>query len=43
MMIKGKVAKFTDNRKIIEIPQSVRDNFSVGEEVIITKKKSGKK
>ena len=37
MKIKSKIAKFTGNRKIIEIPESVRDNFNIGEEVTITK------
>ena len=38
LKIKAKVVKFTDERKIIEIPATVRDNFEIGEEVIIKKK-----
>ncbi len=37
MKIKSKVSKFTGNRKIVEIPKPVRDNFKVGEEVTIIK------
>ena len=43
MKFKSKVAKFTGERKIVEIPESVRDNFKVGEEVMITKKDGGRK
>ncbi len=43
MKIKTKVTKFTGDRKIVEIPKAVRDNFEVGEPVIITKEKGGKK
>ena len=43
MKIKSKVAKFTGDRKIVEIPHAVKDNFKIGEEVTIEKKKkSGK-
>jgi len=38
MQIKSKVNKFGD-RKIVEIPKSVRDNFAIGEIVYITKLK----
>ena len=41
MKFKSKVAKFTGERKIVEIPESVRDNFKIGEEVTITKEKLG--
>ena len=34
MKIKSKVAKY-GTRKIIELPKAVRDNFTIGEEVII--------
>ena len=37
MKVKSKVAKFTGQRKIVEIPESVRDNFKIGEEVTIIK------
>lgn len=37
MKVKSKVVKFTGDRKIIEIPKSVKDNFKIGEPVIITK------
>ena len=43
MKVKAKVSKFTDERKIIEIPTAVRDNFKIGEEVTITKKDGGRK
>ena len=43
MKFKSKVAKFTGERKIVEIPESVRDNFKIGEEVTITKKDGGRK
>ena len=43
MKVKAKVSKFTDERKIIEIPTAVRDNFKIGEEVTIIKKTRGKK
>ncbi len=43
MRVKSKVSKFTGNRKIVEIPQAVRDNFKIGENVIIQKQKKGKK
>jgi len=44
MKIKSKVAKFSNGRKIVEIPTSVKDNFKIGEEVTITKKdRSGKR
>lgn len=44
MKIKSKVAKFTGDRKIVEIPHAVKDNFNIGEEVTIEKNKikSGK-
>jgi len=37
MEIKSKVTTKGFKRKIVEIPKAVRDNFEVGEEVIITK------
>jgi hypothetical protein len=40
MKIKSKVAKFTGDRKIVEIPTAVKDNFKIGEDVTI--EKSGK-
>ncbi len=43
MKIKAKVAKFSNGRKIIEIPTAVKDNFKIGEEVTITKKDGGRK
>ena len=43
MKFKSKVAKFTGERKIVEIPESIRDNFKIGEEVTILKKTGGKK
>jgi len=43
MKIKSKVAKFTGNRKIVEIPNAVKDNFNIGDEVTIEKKKVGVK
>ena len=42
MQIKSKVSKFTGKRKIVEIPKAARDNFKVGEEVLIKKKHSQK-
>lgn len=42
MEIKSKVYKFTGERKIVEIPPAVRDNFKIGEYVKIIKiKKNG--
>jgi len=41
MKIKSKVTKFTGKRKIVEIPSSVRDEFKLGEKVIIQKVKDG--
>ncbi len=41
MKIKAKVAKFSNGRKIIEIPTAVKDNFKIGEEVTIMKEKRG--
>lgn len=43
MKIKSKVVKFTGERKIVEIPHAVKDNFKIGEEVTIEKKKLGRK
>ena len=37
MKIKSKVVKFTGERKVVEIPYSVRENFSVGDIVSIEK------
>lgn len=37
MKIKSKVNKHGEDRKIVEIPVAVRDNFEVGEEVEISK------
>ena len=39
MKIRSKVAKFGNERKIIELPKAVRDNFKIGEEVVIDKVK----
>ena len=39
MKIKLKISKFTGDRKIIEIPKVLRDNFEVGEIVFIEKVK----
>ncbi len=33
MKVRSKVVKFGPERKIIEIPKSVRDNFEIGDEV----------
>ncbi len=41
MKFKSKVAKFTGERKIVEIPNAVKDNFKIGEEVTIEKKTGG--
>jgi len=38
MKFKSKVVKFTGERKIVEIPESVRNNFKIGEKVTIEKK-----
>ena len=35
--VRSKVAKFTGDRKIVEIPLAVRDEFKVGEKVYISK------
>lgn len=43
MKIKSKVAKFSNGRKIVEIPTAVKDNFKIGEDVTIEKTKGGKK
>lgn len=37
MKVTAKVARFTGDRKIVEIPWAIRDNFKIGEEVIIVK------
>jgi len=37
MKVKSKVAKFTGERKIVEIPHAVKDNFEIGEDVTIEK------
>jgi len=39
MKIKSKIMKFSGDRKIVEIPKSVRDEFMVGEVVKIEKTK----
>jgi len=46
--MKLKVVKFSNGRKILEIPKSVRDNFKIGEKMIVSlyskrKKKKRKK
>ena len=41
MKVKSKVYKFSGDRKIVEIPIAVRDNFKIGEEVFIVKKQGG--
>ena len=38
--IKSKVSKFSGDRKIVEIPAVVRDNFKIGEEVTINKRRA---
>jgi hypothetical protein len=43
MKIKSRVSKFSGERKIVEIPHSARDNFSIGEKVLISKEKGEKK
>ena len=43
MKVKAKVSKFTNDRKIVEIPTAVRDNFKIGEEVTIQKTTGGRK
>jgi hypothetical protein len=43
MKIKSKVSKFSGQRKIVEIPAAVRDNFKVGEDVVIVKDKGRKR
>ncbi len=40
MEAKSKVRKYSEERKIVEIPKSVRDNFEDKEEVLITKVKN---
>lgn len=35
MKLKLKVAKFSDGRKIIELPKAVRDNFQKGQELFL--------
>lgn len=37
MKTKSKVTKFSGERKIVEIPKAVRDNFKLREEVYIEK------
>jgi len=37
MKIKSKVVKFGKERKIVEIPTAVRDNFRFGEVVFVSK------
>lgn len=37
MRIRSKVMKFTGDRKVVEIPINVRDNFRIGETVFIEK------
>lgn len=39
MKFKSKVAKFTGDRKIVEIPNAIKNNFKIGEEVTIEKSK----
>jgi len=39
MEIKSKVRKFQEDRKVVEIPKAARDNFKIGEEVTINKRK----
>lgn len=42
MKVKSKIVKFGD-RKIVEIPKSIRDNFMIGEQVLIEKINGGRK
>ena len=43
MKVKTRVAKFSGDRKIVEIPSAVKENFKIGEVVYIVKlKKKGK-
>lgn len=39
MKIKSNVVKFGEERKIVEIPCAIRDNFKIGETVWIEKVK----
>ncbi len=46
MKIRIKVAKFSGQRKILEIPKSIRDNFRIGENLVVSlynKKRKKKK
>jgi len=38
MNIKSRIAKFTGQRKIVEVPSKYRNLFEIGEEVVIKKK-----
>ena len=42
MKVKSRVTKTTETRKHVEIPKAVRDEFLIGEEVYIVKKKAKK-
>jgi hypothetical protein len=43
MEIKSKIRKMGDDRKVVEIPKNVRDNFELSEEIVISKiKEEGK-
>ena len=38
-MIKSKVVKFSKDRKIVEIPKTYRNDFEIGDSVLIQKEK----
>lgn len=42
-MIKSKIRNMGDNRKVIEVPKAVRDDFETGEEVEFQKAKANTK
>lgn len=39
-MVKSKVSRHSGERKIIEVPKAVRDDFDIGEEVEVRKVKN---
>lgn len=41
MRFKGKVANFSNGRKIIEIPKAIRDFYSLGEVVEVVTQQHG--
>ena len=42
-MIKSNIRKFQGNRKVIEVPKAVRDDYLEGEEVEFQKVRKGQK